>query len=79
MACRFCKSPNVRVFAAEMNVHLPGIENLDTPSVWVFPPVTICLHCGCSDFVVHGEPLQELRARSLGRGLHTASSSEQPE
>jgi hypothetical protein len=49
------------MFTAEMNIHFPGRENLDTPTVWVFPPVTICLHCGCADFVVHGEPLQKLR------------------
>jgi hypothetical protein len=61
MACRFCKSQELRVLTAEMNIHFPGNENLDTPTVWVFPPVTICLHCGCADFVVHGEPLQMLR------------------
>jgi hypothetical protein len=61
MGCRFCKSNDLRVFTAEMNIHFPGFENLDKPTVWVFPPVTICLNCGCADFVVHGEPLQKLK------------------
>lgn len=64
MGCRFCKSPDLRVFTAEMNIHFPGPENRDTPTVWAFPPVTICLFCGCADFVVHGEPLQKLRDNS---------------
>jgi hypothetical protein len=61
MGCRFCNSEDMRVFSAEMNIHFPGAENLDKPTVWVFPPVTICLHCGCAEFAVHGEPLQKLR------------------
>jgi len=61
MGCRFCNSTDVRVFTAEMNIHFPGPENINKPSVFVFPSVTICLNCGCADFVVHGEPLQELK------------------
>jgi len=61
MGCKFCKSPDLRVFTAEMNIHFPGRENLDQPSVWVFPPVTICLHCGHAEFMVHGEPLRQIR------------------
>jgi hypothetical protein len=61
MACKFCKSSDLRVFTAEMNIHFPGHENLDKPTVWVFPPVTICLHCGCAEFMVHGEALQKIR------------------
>ena len=62
MACRFCNSLDLRVFSAEMNIHFPG--DIETPTVWVFPPVTICLHCGCADFAVHGKALQELRDNS---------------
>ena len=46
---------------AEMNIHFPGRENLTTPTVWIFPPVPICLHCGCAEFIVNGEPLEKLR------------------
>lgn len=64
MACRFCKSPDLRVFTAEVNIHFPGPESIDKPTVWVFPPVTICLHCGCAEFAVHGEPLKQLKDNS---------------
>jgi hypothetical protein len=64
MGCKFCKSPDVRAFTAEMNIHFPGRENLDKPTVMIFPPVTICLNCGYADFVVHSEPLQKLRDNS---------------
>ena len=63
--CRFCTSGHVRVFSAEMNIHFPGMENVTKPSVMAVPPVTICLNCGCADFVVHGEPLEQLRDRSF--------------
>ena len=55
------------MFTAEMNIHFPELENIDTPTVWVFPPVAICSNCGASEFVVHGEPLRELREGLLRR------------
>lgn len=64
MGCKFCNSPDVRVFTAEMNIHFPGRENLTTPTIWAFPPVAICLHCGCAEFMVNGEPLGKLRENS---------------
>jgi hypothetical protein len=79
MGCKFCKSPDLRVFMAEMNIHFPGLENLDTPTVWVFPPVTICLHCGRADFMVHGEPLQQLRDNSTKSKSTNTESAEPPE
>jgi len=79
MGCRFCKSPDLRAFAAEMNIHFPGRENLDTPSVWAFPPVTICLECGCADFLVHGEVLQKLRDNGTRSNSAKPAFSEQPE
>ena len=64
MGCRFCNSPDLRVFTAEMNIHFPAPEGIDKPTVWVFPPVTICLHCGCAEFAVHDEALKQLRDNS---------------
>lgn len=61
MACKVCKSNDVRMLTAEMNIHFPGLENLDTPTVMLFPPVAVCLNCGSAEFVVHGEPLEKLR------------------
>jgi hypothetical protein len=79
MRCRFCKSANIRVFAAEMNIHFTGIENLRTPTVMVFPPVAICLECGSGNFLLQGEPLKKIRDRSLAQGLRTAWLTEQSE
>ena len=59
--CRFCGKFNVQAFSAEMNIHFQGLENLETPTVWVFPPVTICLNCGRADFMVPVGPLKKLR------------------
>jgi hypothetical protein len=62
--CSLCESPDFRVFSAEMNIHFPGRENFEMPRVWAFPPVAICVNCGCAEFAVHGEPLQKLREGS---------------
>ena len=56
-----CESPDFREFTAEMNIHFPGRENLDKSTVMASSPVTICVNCGCVEFVLRGEPLQKLR------------------
>jgi hypothetical protein len=63
MACTLCESPDRRVFTAEMNIHFPGRENLDKPTVWAFPPVIICVNCGCGELMLHDEPLRQLKER----------------
>jgi hypothetical protein len=73
--CSLCESPDFRVFTAEMNIHFPGRENLDTPTVLAFPPVTICVNCGCGEFAVHGDPLRKLKA-VLNRRLPNPASAE---
>ena len=73
MACALCASDNQATFTAEMNIHSTGMENLDKPSVWVFPELLICLDCGFLQFAV---PVTELallasaapRNRALTRG-----------
>jgi hypothetical protein len=52
MPCRRCASDNQSQFNAEMNVHFPGREGLDKPTVWIFPEVVVCLACGCAEFTV---------------------------
>jgi hypothetical protein len=42
-----------------MNIHFPGREGLDKPTVWVFPKVLVCLDCGLAEFVF---PKNELHA-----------------
>ena len=39
-------------FPAEMAIHFPGLENVNKPTVWVFPEVLVCLDCGVSEFAV---------------------------
>jgi hypothetical protein len=48
----------LREFTAEMGVHFPGLKNIDRPTVWVFPDLVVCLHCGLAEFVI---PETELR------------------
>jgi hypothetical protein len=41
-----------------MGIHLPGLENIDKPVIWVFPKLVVCMDCGIAEFVV---PEAELR------------------
>jgi hypothetical protein len=34
MACKSCGSDNQHKFGAEINIHFPGREGVDTPTVW---------------------------------------------
>lgn len=52
MSCLSCASRNQLKLSVEMNMHFPGLRNLDKPSVWLFPDVFVCLDCGCSQFSV---------------------------
>jgi hypothetical protein len=61
--CKSCKSERQSKFNAEMNLHFPGYNNLDKPTVWVFPEVVVCLECGFAEFRV---PEAELRALAEG-------------
>jgi hypothetical protein len=58
--CPFCGSANQRVFPAEVNIHFPGKDGLTTPTVWVFPQLSVCLDCGATEFVISGPQLEQL-------------------
>lgn len=64
MPCPSCGSKKQAEFSAEMLIHFAGLKNLDKPGVWVFPSLSVCLDCGCSDFAV---PKPELE--SLAKGV----------
>ena len=63
MACKSCGSDNQRKFKAEMNLHFPGREGVEKPTVWVFPQVMVCLDCGFAEFTV---PEAELHTLAKG-------------
>lgn len=61
MSCSSCTSGNQAEFAAEINIHFLGLENLDKPSVFVFPKIFVCLDCGCSRFTIPEAELARLQ------------------
>jgi len=63
MSCRSCGLENQKKFAAEMTVHVLGLENVDKPVVWVFPGLLVCMDCGFTELTI---PDDELRL--LGKG-----------
>ena len=67
-SCRLCGSTTLREFTAEIGVHFPGLNNIDKPTVWVFPELIICLDCGKAEFVV-----PEVELRELARGDSSAA------
>jgi hypothetical protein len=60
MTCVSCRSVKQVELTAEMLIHFPGLKNLDTPAVWLFPKLLVCLDCGCSRFTVPEEELPSI-------------------
>ncbi len=61
MFCKSCGSVSQKKFTAEMGIHFPGLENIDKPTVWVFPEVVVCLDCGMAEFSVPKDELRQLK------------------
>ena len=57
MQCKACGSHNQTEFNAEINVHFPGLKNLDKPAVLVFPKFLLCLDCGFAEFTLREDEL----------------------
>lgn len=62
MMCLVCQSSNQRTFPSELNIHFPGFEGLDRPTVWAFPQLLVCLDCGSTQFTLSDDQLKELRS-----------------
>lgn len=60
MACRSCGSNNLTSFAAETTVHILGLENVDKPTVLVFPKLLVCVNCGFTEFKMSADELRLL-------------------
>lgn len=52
MSCQSCYSGNVLEYAAEINIHFPGMKGSDIPTVWVFPTIRVCVDCGKAEFTI---------------------------
>lgn len=50
--CIACGSEKRAKFAAEIAVHIPGLNNLDKPHLFVFPEILVCMNCGKAEFTV---------------------------
>jgi hypothetical protein len=60
MQCKSCGSHNQTEFNAEINVHFPGLKNVDRPAVLVFPKLLLCLDCGFTEFTLSESELHLL-------------------
>jgi hypothetical protein len=78
MSCKLCASHRQTQLGAEMNLHFCGLTNLDKPSVFVFPEVSVCLDCGFSDFTIAEDELSSIidgaRTTPSGRRVPTTLS-----
>jgi hypothetical protein len=61
MSCVSCASGNQAAFATEINIHFPGLKNVDKPSVFVFPKILVCLDCGYSRFTIPDTELAQMQ------------------
>jgi hypothetical protein len=73
MTCKSCSSENQRKFSSEIIVHFAGLKNLDTPPVFVFPKLLVCLDCGFTEFAI-----PEAEVRLLGEGASVWRTTARP-
>ncbi len=52
MLCKSCASVDQKKFAAEIGIHIPELNDINKPCVWVFPEVVVRLDCGRANFLV---------------------------
>ena len=81
MSCLSCASGNQAAFATEINIHFPGLKNVDKPSVFVFPKILVCLDCGYSRFTIQDTELaqlQEVERQARHQPARTVSTMSHP-
>jgi hypothetical protein len=52
MVCQTCHSADTREYTAEINIHFPGMEGLNIPTLLIFPRLLVCLSCGLAQFTI---------------------------
>src|SRR5207302_834461 len=62
MSCKSCKSENQSRLATEIAIHLPG---LNTPHLFLYPRLLVCLDCGFTEFSIPEAELRRLMERDL--------------
>ena len=58
--CRFCGSAKQRKFIGEMTIRPPGLKNIDTRPVLLFPQILVRLECCMAAFEVPEAELRQL-------------------
>jgi hypothetical protein len=43
-----------------MAIHFPGLKNIDSLAVWLFPELIFCMDCGSAEFTVSKSELRQL-------------------
>ena len=64
MSCNSCGSVKQGEFRSELDIHFPGLGNVNKRPVVVFPELLVCLNCGKAEFTVPKEELDLLAGRS---------------
>jgi hypothetical protein len=72
--CPFCHPENKREFLAEVNIHFPGMTNLTKPTVWLFPTLSVCLHCGVAQFDLPDAELERLAEKDSSGQSHKVAA-----
>ena len=65
MACKACKSENMRQVDGELTTSLPEIKDLRVPPVSVSQPISVCLDCGFAELVFPARELDLLKKSTL--------------
>lgn len=60
MACNSCGSFKQAKFRSEIDIHFPGLRNVNQRPVMVFPELVVCLNCGKAEFTVPKDELGQL-------------------
>jgi hypothetical protein len=58
VTCKLCGTGDEKRFLGEIALHFPGLQNIDKPTLFLFPEIFVCSTCGAAAFVV---PETELR------------------